>query len=178
MTCSADGLSHPISIHWYKICVSQYRFPQDAHVGYCTDKMVTRSDSSIEVPVSPKNGTTVTETHEYDDPIRDISGDVIDDGLRRGLKGRQFMIIALGSIIGPGCFYGLGYGIYEAGPLGLLIGFSVVGMLINRCEDIYRSRIDQRIGASVWILMQSVGEVATLFPVHGGFVEVSSSASG
>ena len=27
-------------------------------------------------------------------------------------------------------------------------------------------------GASMWILMQSVGEVATLFPVHGGFVEV------
>jgi amino acid permease len=24
----------------------------------------------------------------------------------------------------------------------------------------------------MWILMQSVGEVATLFPVHGGFVEV------
>lgn len=25
----------------------------------------------------------------------------------------------------------------------------------------------------MWILMQSVGEIATLFPVHGGFVEVS-----
>ncbi|CDM28414.1 Amino acid/polyamine transporter I [Penicillium roqueforti FM164] len=95
---------------------------------------------------------SVTEVQESDEPHRDISGDIIEDGLRRGLKGRQFVIIALGSIIGPGCFYGLGYGIYEAGPLGLLIGFSVVG-------------------ASMWILMQSVGEVATLFPVHGGFVE-------
>lgn len=140
--------------------------------------MVARPDSSIEVPSSSKNGTTVTETHGYDEPIRDVSGDVIDDGLRRGLKGRQFMIIALGSIIGPGCFYGLGYGIYEAGPLGLLIGFSVVGMLINRREDIYRmfelTNLGMK-GASVWILMQSVGEVATLFPVHGGFVEVNIS---
>lgn len=140
--------------------------------------MVASPDSSIEVPSSSKNGTTVTETHGYDEPTRDVSGDVIDDGLRRGLKGRQFMIIALGSIIGPGCFYGLGYGIYEAGSLGLLIGFSVVGMLINRREDIYRmfelTSLGMK-GASVWILMQSVGEVATLFPVHGGFVEVNIS---
>lgn len=73
---------------------------------------------------------SVTEVQESDEPHRDISGDIIEDGLRRGLKGRQFVIIALGSIIGPGCFYGLGYGIYEAGPLGLLIGFSVVGELV------------------------------------------------
>lgn len=99
--------------------------------------MVTSSDSSIEAPASPKDGTTITETHGDDGTIRDVSGDVIDDGLRRGLKGRQFMIIALGSIIGPGCFYGLGYGIYEAGPLGLLIGFSVVGMFIYQCEGVH-----------------------------------------
>lgn len=29
----------------------------------------------------------------------------------------------------------------------------------------------------MWMLMQSVGEVATLFPVHGGFVEVKKSIS-
>lgn len=74
------------------------------------------------------NVSVVPETLGGSEPLRDISGDVIEDGLRRGLKGRQFVIIALGSIIGPGCFYGLGYGIYAAGPLGLLIGFSVVGM--------------------------------------------------
>lgn len=76
-----------------------------------------------------KQASVIAEVQESDEPHRDISGDVIEDGLRRGLKGRQFMIIALGSIIGPGCFYGLGYGIYEAGPLGLLIGFSIVGEL-------------------------------------------------
>lgn len=89
------------------------------------------SGSSIAVPETSKFNATITETRDELEPIRDISGDVIDDGLRRGLKGRQFTIIALGSIIGPGCFYGLGYGIYEAGPLGLLIGFSVVGMFFN-----------------------------------------------
>lgn len=89
---------------------------------------MTDSSSSVQVsPHSLKDGSVITEVQESNEPHRDVSGDIIDDGLRRGLKGRQFVIIALGSIIGPGCFYGLGYGIYEAGPLGLLIGFSIVG---------------------------------------------------
>ncbi|KAJ5520828.1 hypothetical protein N7463_001281 [Penicillium fimorum] len=113
--------------------------------------MADLSLSQTKADVS-KEASVITKVQERDEPNRDISGDIIEDGLRRGLKGRQFVIIALGSIIGPGCFYGLGYGIYQAGPLGLLIGFSIVGV-------------------SVWVLMQSVGEVATLFPVHGGFVE-------
>lgn len=89
------------------------------------------SSSSVSIQAKENTITDVSivkDTYDGGEPLRDISGDVIEDGLRRGLKGRQFVIIALGSIIGPGCFYGLGYGIYEAGPLGLLIGFSVVGM--------------------------------------------------
>lgn len=40
---------------------------------------------------------------EEDDSVSaDASGDMIDHGLRRGLKGRHFVLIALGSIIGPG----------------------------------------------------------------------------
>lgn len=89
---------------------------------------------------------------ESNAPTRDISGDVLDDGLRRGLKGRHFVIIALGSIIGPGTYWGIGYAILLSGPLGALLGFLVVGI-------------------SMWFLMQSVGEMTTLFPVHGGFVE-------
>jgi amino acid transporter len=93
--------------------------------------MIKMSSSSISYQAKDNTITDVSvvkDTYDGGEPLRDISGDVIEDGLRRGLKGRQFVIIALGSIIGPGCFYGLGYGIYEAGPLGLLIGFSVVGM--------------------------------------------------
>ncbi|OAP62384.1 hypothetical protein AYL99_04587 [Fonsecaea erecta] len=94
--------------------------------------------------VGPEKTVTALEVTE-DGPDshgtrRDVSGDVLDDGLRRGLKGRHFVIIALGSIIGPGTFYGLGYAIYLS-------------------------------GISVWVLMQSVGEMTTLFPIHGGFVE-------
>ncbi|OKL61412.1 hypothetical protein UA08_03686 [Talaromyces atroroseus] len=107
---------------------------------------------AAEGDISKHPDTIATEIASKDGPDRDVSGDIIEDGLRRGLKGRQFVIIALGSIIGPGCLYGLGLGFYEAGPLGVLICFAITGL-------------------SMWILMQSVGEVATLFPVHGGFVE-------
>ncbi|KAL4781530.1 AAT family amino acid transporter, variant [Aspergillus varians] len=110
--------------------------------------MVLKEEKDIESPVVNE----VPDSPGAEEPTRDVSGDIIDDGLRRGLKGRQFVIIALGSIIGPGCYYGLGSGIHVAGPLGLLIGFIVTGI-------------------SMWLLMQSVGEIATLFPVHGGFVE-------
>lgn len=117
-----------------------------------TDSGVTEKGLPTTVTTSSVDslGDPATET------VRDVSGDVIEDGLRRGLKGRQFVIIALGSIIGPGCLYGLGLGFSETGPLGVLIGFVITGI-------------------SMWILMQSVGEIATLFPVHGGFVEVCIS---
>lgn len=45
--------------------------------------------------------------------------------------------------------------------------------LVRANESNVQTRADWNTGASMWILMQSVGEVATLFPVHGGFVEVS-----
>lgn len=116
-----------------------------------TDSGVTKgSPTTVTTSSTDSLGDSATE------PVRDVSGDIIEDGLRRGLKGRQFVIIALGSIIGPGCLYGLGLGFAETGPLGVLIGFVITGI-------------------SMWILMQSVGEVATLFPVHGGFVEVCIS---
>jgi amino acid transporter len=116
------------------------------------------STSVVESP-SDKLGVTTTSSSVNDSDlsqngeiIRDTSGDVMDDGLRRGLKGRHFVLISLGSIIGPGCFWGIGYAIFLSGPLGALLGFAIVGL-------------------AVWALMQSLGEVTTLFPIHGGFVE-------
>lgn len=83
-----------------------------------SDKLAT--SSSFEV-----NESDLLQNGEI---IRDVSGDVMDDGLRRGLKGRHFVLISLGSIIGPGCFWGIGYAIWLSGPLGALIGFIIVGM--------------------------------------------------
>jgi amino acid transporter len=80
-------------------------------------KLATSSSSEVNESDISQNG----------DIIRDVSGDVIDDGLRRGLKGRHFVLISLGSVIGPGCFWGIGYAIMLSGPLGALLGFAIVG---------------------------------------------------
>lgn len=91
------------------------------------------SSFSIEQQVKSTNEKQVAEIAYLESQDRnveiehDISGDVMADGLRRGLKGRHFVLISLGSIIGPGCFWGLGYAIYLSGPLGSLLGFGIVG---------------------------------------------------
>jgi hypothetical protein len=50
----------------------------------------------------------------------------------------------------------------------------LLGSLLLVCKRVQNiwTEANPATGASMWILMQSVGEVATLFPVHGGFVEV------
>ncbi|KAJ4299363.1 hypothetical protein N0V90_004608 [Kalmusia sp. IMI 367209] len=55
-------------------------------------------DSSGTSPIKPAFlYGAAEEDSETNVPNRDVSGDILDDGLRRGLKGRHFVIIALGN---------------------------------------------------------------------------------
>ncbi|RDW88403.1 hypothetical protein BP6252_00435 [Coleophoma cylindrospora] len=104
--------------------------------------------------ISTVEKTSISETNEK--AVDDVQeGIIIEDGLRRGLLGRHVTLISLASVIGASCFYGFGYALYLSGPLGALIGFSIVGF-------------------SVWALMQAIGEVTTMFPIAGGFIEHAS----
>ncbi|KAF0331937.1 amino acid permease [Colletotrichum asianum] len=40
------------------------------------------------------------------------------------------MMLAIGGVIGPGYFVGMGTGLTSAGPAGLLLCFTVVGVLL------------------------------------------------
>lgn len=75
--------------------------------------------------------------------------------LHRRLKSRHLQMIAIGGIIGPGLFVGSGNALHLAGPAGILISFSLVGII-------------------VFFVMQSLGELATLIPVTGSFTEYAS----
>ena len=75
--------------------------------------------------------------------------------LHRRLKSRHLQMIAIGGIIGPGLFVGSGNALHIAGPAGVLISFSLVGII-------------------VFFVMQSLGEVATLIPVSGSFTEYAA----
>ncbi|MFC4902323.1 amino acid permease [Kocuria oceani] len=75
--------------------------------------------------------------------------------LRRSLKPRHLTMIALGGAIGTGLFVASGNTIATAGPGGALLAYVVIGFM-------------------VFLLMQSLGEMATYLPVSGAFEEYST----
>lgn len=66
----------------------------------------------------------------------------------RGLKSRHIQFIALGGTIGTGLFIGIGKALTQAGPLSILIGYTLTGV-------------------AIWAMMQSLGEMATWLPLPG-----------
>ena len=72
--------------------------------------------------------------------------------LHRRLKSRHLQMIAIGGIIGPGLLVGSGNALHLAGPAGIIISFLLVGII-------------------VFFVMQSLGEIATIIPVTGSFME-------
>ncbi|KAI8962061.1 dicarboxylic amino acid permease [Daldinia sp. FL1419] len=71
--------------------------------------------------------------------------------LSRGLGQRHLSMIAIAGAIGTGLFLGLGGAIQTAGPLGALLGYAIVGLIV--CAVTF-----------------ALGEVAALLPVTGSFV--------
>lgn len=72
--------------------------------------------------------------------------------LDQSLKGYHSQLIALGSAIGTGLFIASGEGLAIAGPIPLLGAFCFVGLTL--CPTVF-----------------ALGEMATLFPLPGGFFE-------
>lgn len=71
-------------------------------------------------------------------------------GVKRGLKTRHLSMMALAGIIGPGLLIGAGGALSNGGPAALLIGFGVIGII-------------------AFSIMQSLGELTTLYPSGGAF---------
>jgi len=70
--------------------------------------------------------------------------------LNRKLKGRHMQMIAIGGAIGTGLFIGSGSALATGGPLGLLIGFGLVGIML-------------------FCVIHALGELAVMFPISGTF---------
>ncbi|KAJ9502560.1 hypothetical protein LTR99_007626 [Exophiala xenobiotica] len=81
-------------------------------------------------------------------------GTVVDHGLHRALKQRHLQMIALGGVIGASIWYGTGLAITESGPIGALVCFIVIGI-------------------DVFFVMQSLGELSTMYPNTGAFTELA-----
>lgn len=99
--------------------------------------------------------TTTLNDHDRDfgdGQVIPADGHTMDDGMRRALKSRHLLMIALGGVIGPGTFYATGFALEYSGPVGSLIGYIIIGI-------------------NVFLVTQVLGEMATLFPSTGSFNE-------
>jgi amino acid transporter len=86
----------------------------------------------------PLDETDLVTSHETND-------------LRRGLAQRHVSMIALAGAIGTGLFLSLGGAIQSGGPLGALLGYMVIGLVVCAVQF-------------------ALGEVTALLPVTGSFV--------
>ncbi|KAJ5709537.1 hypothetical protein N7493_009828 [Penicillium malachiteum] len=118
----------------------------------------------LEDPENANKGSeyVVRDVEEHPPPHPYDTGDVIpDDGrivtqqeqtsLLRGLSQRHVQMIAIAGAIGTGLFLGLGSSIAAGGPLGALLGYALVGLVVCAIQF-------------------ALGEVSALLPVTGSFV--------
>ncbi|KAF7892336.1 uncharacterized protein EAF01_010416 [Botrytis porri] len=73
----------------------------------------------------------------------------------RGLKSRHIQFIALGGTIGTGLFLGIGSALTQAGPLSLLLGYTITGI-------------------AIFAMMQCLGEMATWLPLPGAIPQFAA----
>ncbi|EST06879.1 Amino acid permease/ SLC12A domain protein [Kalmanozyma brasiliensis GHG001] len=92
--------------------------------------------------------TTATDYGSAHPPISDAALQQVR--LRRALGERTIQMIALAGTIGTGLFLGSGRALAKAGPLSILISYSIVG-------------------AIVYLTMIALGEMSTLIPASGAF---------
>ncbi|KAK3323977.1 amino acid permease-domain-containing protein [Cercophora scortea] len=74
-----------------------------------------------------------------------------DRDLQRGLAQRHLSMLGIAGSIGTGLFLGLGGAVQKGGPLGALLGYAVIGLVVCSVQF-------------------ALGEVAALLPVTGSFV--------
>ncbi|KAJ3464585.1 hypothetical protein MRS44_009371 [Fusarium solani] len=100
-------------------------------------KPSSETDVSPEPVLNDANGDLVTATEER--------------SLHRGLAERHLSMLGIAGAIGTGLFLGLGGSVQTGGPLGALLGYATVGLVVCAVQF-------------------ALGEVAALLPVTGAFV--------
>ncbi|KAN0100779.1 amino acid-polyamine-Organocation superfamily protein [Tylopilus felleus] len=74
--------------------------------------------------------------------------------LKRQLKNRHVAMISIGGVIGTGLFVGTATSLANGGPVGLLLGYIVMGTI-------------------VLAVMVSLGEMVAYLPIEGGHIKLS-----
>ncbi|KAK5166059.1 uncharacterized protein LTR77_008320 [Saxophila tyrrhenica] len=107
----------------------------------------------------PTGGDANSVEVSMEKPANNASGEAVDvygdvqtaqefGYVQRGLKSRHIQFIAIGGSIGTGLFLGIGGAFLKAGPLSVLLGFSITGV-------------------AVYCMMTCLGEMTTWLPLPG-----------
>ncbi|ODO10069.1 hypothetical protein I350_02295 [Cryptococcus amylolentus CBS 6273] len=109
-------------------------------------------------------------SHEYDEKKEGFSHEIAPavtrgeydgeevvpkEGLQRNLKARHMAMISIGGVIGTGLFLGTGSALAHGGPLGLFMGYALMGS-ICLC------------------VMLCLGEMISYLPVPGGHITLAA----
>ncbi|KAF2161945.1 hypothetical protein M409DRAFT_69456 [Zasmidium cellare ATCC 36951] len=120
--------------------------------GLATTAGKTKHDGPvIEVTQDYNTFTAVAGPSGSNDHEGDFVTENEDRDLSRGLEQRHISLIAIAGAIGTGLFLGLGSSIQTAGPLGALLGYATVGLIVCAVQF-------------------ALGEVTAFLPVTGSFV--------
>ncbi|KDN39184.1 hypothetical protein RSAG8_08955, partial [Rhizoctonia solani AG-8 WAC10335] len=98
-----------------------------------------------------KNGSDYEVNHAVDPVGEDY---VVERKLQRQLKNRHIAMISIGGVIGTGLFLGTANSLRTGGPIGLLLGYIVVGSV---CYSV----------------MISLGEMIAYLPIPGGHIKLA-----
>lgn len=110
-------------------------------------------DDSVAAGLADENGDA-NYASEAEGDTSDFRAIDPTSGVKRGLKTRHLSMMALAGIIGPGLLVGAGGALSAGGPASLLIGFGVIGII-------------------AFSVMQSLGELTTLYPSGGAFTALA-----
>ncbi|EIN13541.1 amino acid permease [Punctularia strigosozonata HHB-11173 SS5] len=78
----------------------------------------------------------------------------VEPPLKRQLKNRHIAMISIGGVIGTGLFLGTGTALSHGGPVGLLLGYSIMGTIC-------------------FAVMVSLGEMIAYLPISGGHIKLA-----
>ncbi|GKT95801.1 dicarboxylic amino acid permease [Colletotrichum tofieldiae] len=109
---------------------------------------ITSEDvEAAEAPETPRGGPF----EPHDDHNGDFVTTTENRDLKRGLEQRHLSMLGIAGAIGTGLFLGLGGAIQTGGPLGALLGYATIGLIVCSVQF-------------------ALGEVSALLPVTGSFV--------